>query len=765
MASRSVALLVLIVCGSGLAFVLTELQGRAVASRDNAYQALNVIRSVRVIDGLEWRVIAGEDPAAIAKQVEVESVVLLRAITFDRSQSEDATKLATEAQEYTTAVTDLVRAFSEGDRERGLTIDETRVDPGFESVIARADRIAASQRSGAVSTERVVRRLTWSSTVLVLAVLAMFLRVASSRKARQRINEIKSAEDRRFRSLIESTNDVILIVGGDDDVTVMTPTLGPLTEFLTASKPSSINDILQGPAKEAWEAMDRRVRDDGGRQDLELTLTRTDGSSLWMNAHGSRLVDSQGERVWALQDITARKELELLMTHQAFHDGLTGVANRSLLHNRVEHALSISARSGAPVTLLFCDLDDFKTVNDTLGHALGDELLSIITKRMSAVIRDGDTLARLGGDEFAILLEDADLDKATAVAERMLSVISYEVKLSDRTIFPSMSIGIAPAAEGITTDELLRNADLAMYSSKRSGKGRSTVFQDRMHSKASEFLSLQSDLRNALENDELRLHYQATVDLGTGAVEGVEALLRWVHPVLGDVTPDRFIPVAEATGLIVPIGRWVIGEACRAGVELQDANNGEPLLMHVNLSPQQLRDPTIVSIVKEALEQSGLAPELLVLEVTEGVLLDNEVAVERLHELHALGVLMAIDDFGTGYTSINYLQGLPVQILKIDRSFISGDALDPSQRNAFLSAIVGLAKNLNLRSVAEGIEEESQLTRLKELGCDAGQGFLWTAATTLSVARDTIMKINAEGELEHAIQVIEGHAEYVRLTI
>jgi diguanylate cyclase (GGDEF)-like protein len=540
-------------------------------------------------------------------------------------------------------------------------------------------------------------------------------------------------------------------VDAEQSLSVVSPTLGPFVGIARTTQPLLVEELLPADTKIDWLCLDTRLRAHGGRQHGEFNIVRDDGSSLWLEAQGTSI--GATERAWVWKDITKRKELELQLTHQAFHDALTGVANRSLLRDRVEHALAIGSRSSSPINLLFCDLDDFKTVNDTLGHAEGDELLSMVTKRIQGCVRDSDTVARLGGDEFAILLEDTDPERALALAERLLSVVGFEVKLAGRTIYPSISIGIATACSTTTTDELLRNADLAMYSAKRSGKGRSAVYQEAMHKESDDKLQLQTDLKTALVNGELSVHYQPTIDLASGVVEGVEALVRWDHPVQGAISPEDFIPIAEAHGMIIPIGRFVLKEACHAAVSLQNGHE-PPLLMHVNLSPQQLHDPSIVETVGQMLAEAKLGPELLVLEITEGVLLDDPVAVQRLHQLHALGVLIAIDDFGTGYTSISYLQNLPIKILKIDRSFVSGNALGDNERVAFLSAIVGLAKSLNLRSVAEGIEQPDQLAELRGLGCNAGQGYLWARAEALDTTKAAIAKIERTAHLDSTESVL-----------
>ena len=362
----------------------------------------------------------------------------------------------------------------------------------------------------------------------------------------------------------------MIAVASDDGVEFVSPTLGPLDGFCTAGTRRVGRDFLPEAARETWCAADNRLRKVGGHQQLELTLARPDGTTVYVEADGHRLDRGGDERVWVWRDITTRKTLELQLTHQAFHDSLTGMANRSLLRDRVDHALSLAARPGAaPVSVLFCDLDNFKAVNDSVGHNHGDRLLEVVAARISGCVRPGDTVARLGGDEFAILLEDADLDKAEALAERLLSVVSYEVDIDGRWVHPSMSIGIATAVAGTTTDDLLRNADIAMYSAKRCGKGRTAVFQHRMHEATTEAYELQTDLKHALAQGQLSLHYQPTIGLESGRVDGVEALLRWQHPTRGQIPPDVFIPAAEACGVIREIGNWVIAEACHAAVQLE----------------------------------------------------------------------------------------------------------------------------------------------------------------------------------------------------
>ena len=346
------------------------------------------------------------------------------------------------------------------------------------------------------------------------------------------------------------------------------------------------------------------------------------------------------------------------------------------------------------------------------------------------------------------------------MAERIIAAVSQGVVLDGTTVFPSASVGIAASRPGDTTDDLLRNADTAMFAAKRAGKGRHELFDERMHQAAIDHLQLQAEIRTALDRGDFTVHYQPTVSLRTGMVDGVEALARWDHPTRGPISPAEFIPVAESSGLIVSLGAWVLAEACRTATELPfehanpdlgNPNLGNKVSMHVNLSPRQLLDPKLEETISETLRETGLSPDVLVLEVTESLLLDQVNAVKRLDALHALGVRIAIDDFGTGYTSISYLQRLPVDILKIDRSFVSGRALADGDRAAFLQAIVGLAKSLKLRTVAEGIEDPVQLSELGRLGCESGQGFLWTPAVPAETLHATIRAINADAALVHAI--------------
>jgi diguanylate cyclase (GGDEF)-like protein len=412
--------------------------------------------------------------------------------------------------------------------------------------------------------------------------------------------------------------------------------------------------------------------------------------------------------------------------HQAFHDPLTRLANRSLFRDRLDHALAKSIRGLRSVSVLFVDLDDFKTINDTYGHTVGDALLVAAGERLVSVVRPGDTVARLGGDEFAVLLEDVEDGRdATAPAERILAAFSVPFQIAGFELFIGGSIGIAMGAAGErTADELLRNADFAMYQAKSLGKGRYAMFEPRMRDAAVERVELAALLRRALDRDELILHYQPIIDLRSGEVRGLEALVRWQQAERGLLMPGSFIDIAEETGLIVPIGRWVLREACRQVKAWQDRFPSDPpLSISVNLSARQFSDPRLVSDVAAAIRDSGIPATSLILEITESLLVrEADGTISKLRAIRAMGVRLAIDDFGTGYSSLSYLQRFPLDVLKIDRAFI--DAVGNAEGSALVRSIVDIGRSLRLSTVAEGIERPEQPAQLLALQCDMGQGFL-----------------------------------------
>jgi diguanylate cyclase (GGDEF)-like protein/PAS domain S-box-containing protein len=542
------------------------------------------------------------------------------------------------------------------------------------------------------------------------------------------VHERRSAA--RFRSLVAHSSDLITVLDANGIVTYQSPSVERVLGY-------RVHEIEGTRFDWILSENDRpRLRqliagDGGGLRDahtFECSFQHHDGSTLRFEVQHTDLLADEHVHGIVLnsRDISERKAFEEQLAHQAFHDPVTGLANRALFSDRVEHALMRGQRGFPDVAVMFVDLDDFKTVNDSLGHAAGDDVLREVASRLRNAVRPTDTVARFGGDEFAILLEGiTDSTGAADSAARVLTALETSMEIDGKQVFPRASIGICLVdrmAEVPDAAELLRNADVAMYMAKRDSKGSYRVFEPTMHERVVERLELRAELQRAIESDQLELYYQPVVRLAGHDILGVEALLRWKHPERGVISPAHFIPLAEESGLIISMGRWVLEHACREAVELQRLfPRPEPITMSVNLSVRQLQSDSIVADVRRVLAETGLTPTALVLEITESVMLaDTDFAVSRLIELKSLGVRLAMDDFGTGYSSLSYLSRFPVDILKMDRSFI-GSGENP----ALTSAILALGASLDLDVVAEGIEREEQEASLTDLGCEIGQGFLY----------------------------------------
>jgi diguanylate cyclase (GGDEF)-like protein len=464
---------------------------------------------------------------------------------------------------------------------------------------------------------------------------------------------------------------------------------------------------------------------------IERRYLRADGSVFWVHEFASLVRgDDQAPSYFylQLQDVTQRKETEALLAHQAFHDPLTGLVNRTRLTEHIDESLAQARPNGRQVGVLFLDVDQFKVINDGLGHAAGDSLLVQLVKRMQTELRDTDTFARFGGDEFVIVCDSITADRAQRVADRIIAMTKEPFSVDGHEVFVTVSIGVVIAGDNDDAHILLRKSDVAMYQAKEQGRDRVVVFNDAMQLRASARLDIESQLGRALDRDELRVVYQPIVDVTNERVVGFEALVRWEHPDRGWLPPAEFIPVAEETGMILLIGEWVLGEAL---AQLQRWRHEVPgaseLSIAVNLSTRQLRDAQFVQVVAETLDRTGIDPGAVHLEVTESMVMgDVELAVRNLVSLRALGVRLSIDDFGTGYSSLGYLQKLPVHLLKIDRSFIDGLGGDDPHAAAIVGAIVALARDLDLGVIGEGVESAAQLAELLRLGTAQGQGFLWS---------------------------------------
>ncbi len=560
----------------------------------------------------------------------------------------------------------------------------------------------------------------------------------------------------RFASLVQHSSDLITVVGPD--------------AMVTYQSPSSERVLGYPPEELIGTRFDRLVaEEDGGRllrvladgsayargdgEVIECTLRHRDGGLRQFEILHTNLLADEHVRgiVLNARDISERKAFEEQLAHQAFHDPVTNLPNRALFVERVRHAIVRARREQTQLGVIFLDIDDFKTINDSLGHVAGDATLIDVAKRLSNSLRSSDTAARFGGDEFVVLLEDLEsTDTAVEVAERILEDLRQPLMVAGKELAVRGSIGIS-IFEGSSTagaDELIRDADAAMYISKRDGKSGYRLFEPEMHAGVLARLELRADLLRALESGQFELHYQPIVRLSDSRIAGMEALLRWQHPERGLVVPGDFIPFTEETGLIVPIGRWVLREACRQAVAVQQLwTESPPLYMCVNLSARQLQHSDVISDVKDALAESGLAPQLLTVEITESMLIDDpEIAVVKLQELRSIGVRIAMDDFGTGYSSLSYLSRFPVDVIKMDRSFLRPDTTRESLDLS--SAVVALGSSLALEVVAEGIELDEQLSRLRDLGCELGQGFHFAHPLEAGALADYLVQSAAENGAE-----------------
>ncbi len=549
--------------------------------------------------------------------------------------------------------------------------------------------------------------------------------------------------EERFRSLVRNASDCVVVLGEDRLIRFESPAVERILGYVADDRIGQ--PIMTNVHPDDLVIVERRLSEvaaRGGSQGvLEFRVRHADGSWRMIEAIGKNLLDDPavGGIVVNYRDITERKTLEEQLRHQALHDALTGLANRSLFLDRLGRALARAERGAQPVAIVYLDLDDFKTVNDHLGHSEGDRLLVAVGEALTAATRADDTVARLGGDEFAILIEESGLGEAQQAADRILQRLAAITAVGDREVSTHASIGIAmQALDGADGEELLRQADIAMYAAKSRGGHQHVTYEPVLYDATVARMELKADLRGALDRGELHVAYQPIVDLRTGSISGTEALMRWTHPLRGVVAPFEFIPLAEESGAILAMGRWILAEACRVTRSWQEGSGSRDLSVSVNLSGRQIADPGLVASVSETLAMSGLDPASLVLEITESILVqDSDETMATLRDLKALGVRLAIDDFGTGYSSLSYLRQFPIDILKIDRSFVAG--LDGGvDSTALVRSIVELAHTLRLETVAEGIEAAEQRDQLVELGTPKGQGYLFARPMDAVALRDLL---------------------------
>ncbi|MFN2491179.1 MAG: putative bifunctional diguanylate cyclase/phosphodiesterase [Actinomycetota bacterium] len=633
--------------------------------------------------------------------------------------------------------------------------DREKVDRWFEELARAIDGALAEQRAVAATTDELSNAGSLAALFIACLTVGVLLwRFERARLAAASAHQRGIAEsEARFRTLVQNSSDVVAVVDGGGRVSYLSPSAvrtfgrGP-GEVLGRTASSVIEELVHPDDRELVGAFiqggDEREVDDQER--IEFRLRADDGWRVVECSATDSLRDPcVSGVVITMRDISRRKALEDKLRHQAFHDSLTHLPNRALLLDRLEMALA--RRSQSPLAVMLLDLDGFKAVNDSLGHAAGDQLLVHVAHRLQQCVRAADSVARLGGDEFAVLLEDlAQMEDASLVARRMLDFLTEPFVIAGKEIFIHASIGIVRGrASEHSAEELLRDADVAMYVAKTGGKNDFRFFQPSMRVEVVERLTLEGDLRAAVDRNELALFFQPLVDLPSGRISGMEALVRWNHPTRGLIPPADFIPLAEETGLIVPLGRWILRAAFRQLKQWQGRHEGAGHLgISVNLSGRQLQDASLVDDIRQMLLEERLDASGVTLEITESVLMHHTGGIaDTLTQLRSLGLHLAIDDFGTGYSSLGYLQAFPIETLKIDRSFVARVGHGPEE-SALARAVVKLAQTLELGIVAEGIEEQVQLDRLRDLGCPLGQGYLFSRPLP-GPAMEELLERNVDG--------------------
>ncbi|WP_154678231.1 putative bifunctional diguanylate cyclase/phosphodiesterase [Paraburkholderia nodosa] len=683
-----------------------------------------------------------------AEAGEALDTALGKAMHFEPQNAQTLRALLDKHARYREFAREMFKAVDDHDIALANEIDEKLADPLFDEIEDKVIAAAAQHRLDATTQlDRLVKvqRIVLVSTpvvllfglALALLFLQMLRRIRSN--AHAAAQDVLRKSEQRLQALVANTTDAILVGNTDGAIIYEAPTRrpDPLSNLGRLAGTNVLDPIHPADRPSLLGVLRTVSSTQRSTKSIEIRTQGEEGAWRYVETTFTNLLDapSIGAIVVTARDITERKHFEEQLTRRAFYDALTGLPNRALLLDRISQATVRARRRNATIALIFLDLDQFKRVNDSLGHHAGDRLLIAASERLQQCVRPTDTVARLGGDEFVILLEHLSTEPvgeavAVAVAERILAQFTRHFELDNKQYMVGASLGLAfEHKEGLRddADALLRDADVAMYRAKSKGRSRYVIFEDNMHAEAVRRLEIETDLRHAIDRHELRVFYQPIMRLQGDGFYQMEALVRWLHPVRGLLAPSEFIAIAEESGLIIPLGRHVLEQSCLQLAKWQQTfASNPPLQVSVNLSPRQFDDPSLIDDVAAALRAACISPDSLRLEVTEGLIMrDTEKSIETLRRLKDYGVTIAIDDFGTGYSSLSYLRRLPLDVLKIDRSFVQGIGQN-TEDDSIVRAIISLAQSLGLSLIAEGIETPEQANLLREWSCDSGQGYLFS---------------------------------------
>ncbi len=689
------------------------------------------------IYNLEWLIVSAQEvsPDAeaqvkAAKEEITAAMATVRGLDHSRKTADQVSSALNSYLQSADQEFQLIRA---GQFEEARRFDFQEVNPQFDLLLVALNEAVEGQGRLADLSAMKSRSELAAGGLVTAAILVLWLRFQRRKHLVQLMIAKQAAlaySEERFRALTEKSTDVVFITDATGGTTYVAPSVGTTLglEGSTLIGKSMIDLVHPDDVAKVRAAMSVVS---GQNQRLEFRLRHLDGRWLYFECVLRDLLNQPtiNGLVFNAREVTERKMAEEQLEHNASHDQLTGLPNRVVFLNRLQAVIDrIKRHPQQMAAVLFVDVDDFKVVNDCLGHAAGDELIIEIGKRLQGCMRTDGTIARMGGDEFTVLLEEvSDPSDAIRVAQRIHGALTKPFVLMGQEVFKDASIGIALTTENASAETMLQNADLAMYRAKSKGKGCSELFDGAMHEQVMGRLQMEAQLRRALENNELRLYYQPIVNAATGVVEGFEALARW-QPAGGNfVPPNVFIPLAEQCGLIVQLGSWILITACQEAVSWQARHPSDPpLYVSINVSARQFAHPSFVAHVREAIEKTGLNPRCVRLELTETTAMKDAPSTEHtMAQLHALGVKLSIDDFGTGYSSLSYLRRFPVETLKIDQSFVS--KMETNRENyAIVTTVVALARSLGMAVVAEGVETADQLEKLQSADCDSAQGYLFS---------------------------------------